>query len=59
MRALSAAVIVLAGAVLAAAATSPGMPDRASEHFGFAGALVGGVGLLGWAVAYFRDGGRS
>ena len=58
MRAVSAAVVMLSGAVLAAAACAPGLPGHISCTYGITGGVVGAVGLLGWVMAYFRDASR-
>jgi hypothetical protein len=58
VRALSAAVIVLAGSILIAAEvqTAHLHPDRWGLFFGLP--LVG-IGLLGWLVSLSQRGGRS
>ncbi len=50
MRSISAAIIVMSGSVLMAAATAQGIPDNARGGYLVVGALIGIIGLVAWLV---------
>jgi hypothetical protein len=60
MRAISAAVVVLSGTVLVAAAMTPGNPpEQARMTVGIFGAVLVLVGLIAWLVGFLVDKNRT